>query len=87
MTDEALSCVTVTTALHPPAKQVRLAAEDQLRWSGLDWTIPRLRAGQLPRLSEDKVFAIDGTIRDLGYAPRPFADGISGEGRLLGSTG
>jgi hypothetical protein len=27
------------------------------------------------------------TIRDLGYAPHPFADGIAGEARLLGRAG
>ena len=48
---------------------------------------PRLRAEQLLRLGEDKSFAIDDTIRDLGYAPRPFADGIAGEARLLGLAG
>jgi uncharacterized protein YbjT (DUF2867 family) len=203
-----VSTTAVTTALHPPTKQVRLAAEDQIRRSGLDWTIlrptmiygdagdrnlsrllrlltrtpvlpvpgtggclhqpvhvadvaaavlaaaqrleaqrlaapgagsgslynvagpepipfgellrtcaravgsrtrllpvplaplvplargyerlsrhPRLRAEQLLRLGEDKAFAIDDTIRDLGYAPRPFADGIAGEARLLGLAG
>jgi hypothetical protein len=35
VTDEALSCVTVTTARHSPAKQVRLAAEDRIRRPGL----------------------------------------------------
>jgi hypothetical protein len=45
------------------------------------------RIEQLLRLDEDKAFAIDDTIRDLGYAPRPFADGIVGEARLLGLTG
>jgi uncharacterized protein YbjT (DUF2867 family) len=45
---------------------------------------PRLRAEQLLRLGEDKAFAIDDTVRDLGYAPRPFADGIAEEARLLG---
>ena len=196
-----VSTTAVTTALHPPAKQVRLAAEEQIRRSGLDWTIlrptmiygdagdrnlsrllrllartpvlpvpgtgdclhqpvhvadvagavlasarslqaqghasagglynvagpepipfgqllracagavgsrtrmlpvplaplvpvargyerlsrrPRLRAEQLLRLAEDKEFAIGDTIRDLGYAPRPFADGIAAEARLLG---
>jgi nucleoside-diphosphate-sugar epimerase len=208
-----VSTTAVTTALHPPTKQVRLAAEDQIRRSGLDWTIlrptmiygdagdrnlsrllrlltrtpvlpvpgtggclhqpvhvadvaaavlaaaqrlaapgseaphleargagsgslynvagpepipfgellricaravgsrtrllpvplaplvplargyerlsrhPRLRAEQLLRLGEDKAFAIDDTIRDLGYAPRPFSDGIAGEARLLGLAG
>jgi len=191
-----VSTTAVTTALNPPTKQVRLAAEDQIRRSGLDWTIlrptmiygdagdrnlsrllrvlartpvmpvpgtdrclhqpvhvadvaaavlaaaqghgpvrglynvagpepmafgelletcagavgrrtrmlpvplaplvplargyerisrrPRLRAEQLLRLAEDKAFAIDDTVRDLGYAPRPFADGIADEARLLG---
>ncbi len=191
-----VSTTAVTTTLHPPTKQVRLAAEEQIRRSALDWTIlrptmiygdagdrnlsrllrllaktpvlpvpatggclhqpvhvadvagavlaaaqcpvsagglynvagpepipfgellrtcaravgrrtrllpvplaplvplargyervsrrPRLRAEQLLRLGEDKAFAIEDTIRDLGYAPRPFADGIADEARLLG---
>lgn len=37
---------------------------------------PRLRAEQIARLVENKAFAIDKAERDLGYAPRPFADGI-----------
>ena len=45
---------------------------------------PRIRAEQLRRLSEDKAFAIANAVRDLGYAPRPFADGIADEARLLG---
>ena len=45
---------------------------------------PRIRAEQLLRLAEDKAFAIDAAIRDLGYAPRPFADGIGDEARALG---
>jgi uncharacterized protein YbjT (DUF2867 family) len=45
---------------------------------------PRIRAEQLLRLAEDKAFAIDDAIRDLGYAPRPFADGIGDEARMLG---
>jgi len=45
---------------------------------------PRLRTEQLLRLAEDKAFAIDDAVRDLGYAPRPFADGIAEEARLLG---
>ena len=31
----------MTTTLHPPTKQVRLAAEQQIRGCGLDWTILR----------------------------------------------
>ena len=45
---------------------------------------PRIRAEQLLRLREDKAFAIDDAIRDLGYAPRPFADGVGDEARVLG---
>ncbi len=191
-----VSTTAVTTTLHPPTKQVRLAAEQQIRSSGLDWTIlrptmiygalgdrnlsrllrllsrapllpvpgngkylhqpvhvadvaaavlaaverpaaigslynvagpeplaftellstcaravgsrtrlvpvplaplvtlargyerlsrrPRIRSEQLLRLAEDKVFAIDDAIRDLGYAPRAFADGVADEARMLG---
>ena len=45
---------------------------------------PRIRAEQLQRLAEDKAFAIDDAARDLGYAPRPFAEGIRAEARALG---
>jgi nucleoside-diphosphate-sugar epimerase len=45
---------------------------------------PRIRAEQLLRLAEDKAFPIDAAIRDLGYVPRPFADGIGDEARALG---
>jgi hypothetical protein len=45
---------------------------------------PRILAEQLLRLAEDKAFTIDAAIRDLGYAPRPFADGIDDEARALG---
>jgi uncharacterized protein YbjT (DUF2867 family) len=191
-----VSTTAVTTTLHPPTKQIRLAAEQQIRGCGLDWTIlrptmiygaagdrnlsrlllrlsraimlpvpgtgtclhqpvhvadvaaavlaalqrpaatgslynvagpeplpfaellhtcaravgsrtrlvpiplaplatlvrgyerlsrhPRIRAEQLLRLAEDKAFPIDAAIRDLGYAPRPFVDGISDEARALG---
>jgi uncharacterized protein YbjT (DUF2867 family) len=191
-----VSTTAVTTTLHPPTKQVRLAAEQQIRSCGLDWTIlrptmiygaagdrnlsrllrllsrtvvlpvpgngkclhqpvhvadvaaavlsalqrpaaigslynvagpeplpfsellttcaravgsstrlvpvplaplltlargyerlsrhPRIRAEQLLRLGEDKAFGIDDAIRDLGYAPRSFADGIGDEARALG---
>ena len=36
-----VSTTAVTTTLHPPTKQVRLIAEQQIRGSGLDWTILR----------------------------------------------
>jgi uncharacterized protein YbjT (DUF2867 family) len=45
---------------------------------------PRIRAEQLQRLSEDKAFSIEDAARDLGYAPRPFTDGIIAEARALG---
>ncbi len=45
---------------------------------------PRIRVEQLRRLAEDKAFAIDDAVRDLGYAPRPFADGIRAEACAMG---
>ena len=47
---------------------------------------PRIKAEQLRRLAEDKAFPIDTAVRGLGYAPRPFADGIRAEARALGLT-
>ncbi len=44
---------------------------------------PRLKAEQLQRLDEDKVFDIGPARRDLGYDPRPFALGIREEAELL----
>lgn len=48
---------------------------------------PKIRAEQLQRLAEDKAFGIQDAVRDLGYAPRSFADGIIAEARALGLTG
>jgi uncharacterized protein YbjT (DUF2867 family) len=45
---------------------------------------PPIRAEQLQRLGEDKAFAIDDAARDLGYAPRSFAEGIRSEAVALG---
>jgi uncharacterized protein YbjT (DUF2867 family) len=45
---------------------------------------PRIRAEQVRRLAEDKSFAIRAAARDLGFAPRSFADGIRSEARALG---
>jgi uncharacterized protein YbjT (DUF2867 family) len=45
---------------------------------------PRIRAEQLQRLAEDKAFSIEEAARDLGYAPRSFAEGIATEARSLG---
>ena len=45
---------------------------------------PRIRAEQVRRLAEDKAFPIHDAIRDLGYAPRPFAEGIRAEARAMG---
>jgi uncharacterized protein YbjT (DUF2867 family) len=45
---------------------------------------PRIRAEQLQRLAEDKAFSIEEAARDLGYAPRSFAEGIVAEARSLG---
>jgi hypothetical protein len=44
----------------------------------------RIRAEQWQRLAEDKAFGIDDAVRDLGYAPRSFADGIRAEAAALG---
>jgi uncharacterized protein YbjT (DUF2867 family) len=49
----------------------------------LSWR-PRIRAEQLLRLAEDKVFTIDSAARDLGFDPRPFAVGIRGEAQAMG---
>ena len=45
---------------------------------------PPIRAEQLRRLAEDEAFVIETAIRDLGYAPQPFADGIGAEALALG---
>jgi uncharacterized protein YbjT (DUF2867 family) len=45
---------------------------------------PRIRSEQVRRLAEDKSFAIRAAARDLGFAPRSFADGIRSEARALG---
>ena len=45
---------------------------------------PRLRAEQLQRLAEDKSFGIQEAVRDLDYAPRPFAESIGVEAAALG---
>jgi uncharacterized protein YbjT (DUF2867 family) len=45
---------------------------------------PRIRVEQLRRLAEDKAFSIDDAVRDLGYAPRPFAEGIRAEAHAMG---
>jgi uncharacterized protein YbjT (DUF2867 family) len=45
---------------------------------------PRIRAEQVARLAEDKSFAISAAARDLAFAPRSFAAGITAEARALG---
>jgi hypothetical protein len=45
---------------------------------------PKIKAEQLERLAEDKAFDISDAARDLGYTPRPFADGIRAEAAALG---
>ncbi|MCA1711760.1 MAG: NAD(P)H-binding protein [Actinobacteria bacterium] len=44
---------------------------------------PRLKAEQLERLAEDKAFSIEDAVRDFGYQPRSFRDGIRSEAALL----
>jgi len=45
---------------------------------------PPVTAEQLQRLDEDKSFDCGPAITDLGHDPRPFAEGIADEARLLG---
>jgi len=45
---------------------------------------PRIRTEQVRRLAEDKAFSIDDAVRDLGYTPRSFAEGISAEAAAMG---
>ena len=44
---------------------------------------PRIKAEQLERLAEDKAFDNGPAARDLGHAPRSFADGVRAEAALL----
>lgn len=44
---------------------------------------PRLKAEQLERLAEDKAFDIAAAREDLGYDPRPFAEGIAAEAKTI----
>lgn len=46
-------------------------------------TKPRLKAEQIERLAEDKVFDVEAARRDLCFAPRPFAQGIRQEAEAL----
>lgn len=45
---------------------------------------PRIKAEQVLRLGEDKAFPIEKASRYLGYAPRPFREGIRAEARAMG---
>jgi nucleoside-diphosphate-sugar epimerase len=45
---------------------------------------PRMRAEQLQRLAEDKPFAIDDAVPNLGDSARPFADRALTDVRALG---
>lgn len=44
---------------------------------------PRLKAEQVQRLAEDKVFDISSARLDLGYNPRSFREGIEQEAAML----
>lgn len=44
---------------------------------------PRIKAEQLERLAEDKAFDNGPAARDLGHAPRSFAEGVRAEAALL----
>lgn len=64
-----------------PAKPIiaALAALERIGRAG------PIKAEQIERLLEDKAFDITPARKDLGYAPRLFADGIESEATLLGS--
>lgn len=64
----------VTVPLRPAITAVRIYEKTTRN--------PRLKVEQLLRLNEDKAFAID-PAREVGFAPRSFADGIAAEASLL----
>jgi len=75
------SVVTSRTRFFPvPLAPVIAAARGYEQFS----RHPRIRTEQLRRLAEDKAFAIDDAVRDLGYAPRPFPVGIRAEAHAMG---
>ncbi len=77
----AASTVASRTRFFPvPLAPVIVAARGCERFSRHRW----IRAEQVRRLAEDKVFAIDDAVRDLGYAPRPFPVGILAQAQAMG---
>lgn len=44
---------------------------------------PRLKAEQIERLAEDKAFDVGAARTDLGFEPRPFAEGVRQEAAML----
>lgn len=64
----------MTVPLGPVVTAVRLYEKLTRR--------PKLKVEQLLRLDEDKAFPIDAA-RELGFAPRSFAEGINTEASLL----
>ena len=54
----------------------------------LQW-LPRfpINGEQVLRLREDKVFDVSDAVADLGYRPRPFAEGVAEEIEALRSAG
>jgi nucleoside-diphosphate-sugar epimerase len=78
---QAAMAVGSTTRFVPvPLAPVAAAARLHERFS----QAPRIKTEQILRLGENKAFRIDDAQRDLGYAPRPFAEGIRAEARALG---
>jgi uncharacterized protein YbjT (DUF2867 family) len=63
-----------------PARRALAAAE------ALRLPLP-IRSEQVLRLREDKAYPYDRTTRDLGYAPRPFREGIAMEVARLRELG
>ncbi len=48
---------------------------------------PVVQRQQIERLREDKTYDYSEAAKDLGYSPRPFAQGVSEEIKLLRETG
>lgn len=69
--------------IHLPARPV-VAGLSLLEAVGLRLPI---RSEQVRRLEEDKAFDIADAVRDLGFSPRPFAEGVRREVEEMGRRG
>lgn len=81
---------TTATALGRKPRIVRLPIEPMRRvlvaTEKLRLPLP-IDSGQVTRLREDKAYSYDHAKRDLGYAPRPFSEGVALEVARLRKLG